>query len=280
MPGPVAVSVGELGGLITGRRRRAFYVTVSILLGLLAVLLGGAGIAIALTAPGPRSSPPDPVLWSVMIGVGALLLVCSVFLLMKSRVSLHFYERGVVKRVGARDVLVMPYERVADLQFSLTRQHVHGMYVGTIVRLRIIGEDKRKIVFEGGYKSKAKGLFRKTYESTDELEAVKDLICRAMVDSLQDDLLDGRSIEWCGAASLSAEGLTPFRGRRKKQLIPFASIDRQSMDAGSLSLLHAGEQKPFVTLSINAMNFWPCYHLFLQMADLHAAIQAEDGAPS
>lgn len=61
-----------------------------------------------------------------------------------------FHEHAAVERVFSR-VRVLRYDEVKDLGFEVVRLHVNRVHVGTVVRMRLVMDDGRKLRMEWPY---------------------------------------------------------------------------------------------------------------------------------
>lgn len=276
-----------LGRLLTTRRRRGIYLTVALLLGPLgaAFTLGGVGILIAVAqgiggrGGGGMYAGPKWQGGVILLTIGLLSLAAVVQAVRQARTKLSFHELGAVRTRG-RSRVAIPYADAASLVMSLQHQSLHGVHTGTIVRFKLRAADKRSISYTGGYKVRARGFLQRRYEILDDLEQVRETIAEQMADGLVESMLRGKSIDWCGRAALTPAGLVPGRGSWKGQLVPYADIERQAMETGTLTLFAREERRGFVSFPASGVNFWPCYAVFLRLAQQQAAVEPMPGTPS
>lgn len=246
----VALTIGSLLMLVLGIQKRFFP--------------AASGVP---TKPGVAHIPSPPsddwvplvIFGSIMSFVFGLIVIT---LIGSVRTRTRFHEHGVqIVRFG-KHVRAMAYADCERLLYSITRQYLNGIYVGTALRIRFKAKGKPTIRWDGAHKEKPKGLsftvFGKgEFKGEDELDIVKLVAADAMADRWIDRLSAGEKIDWLGQLELAADSLTILRGKRKKQTIPYSDLDRFAVEAGWMKLFHRGDERSCVSLPISAENFWP-----------------------
>ncbi|MBC7773737.1 MAG: hypothetical protein H7210_14685 [Pyrinomonadaceae bacterium] len=268
----------DFGNFIVMRRRRGAFLTFAVLLGLPGFFCVFLVIASLIVGPSSGSAPGGGSGTAIALGVAALSLLGFVAYFRKAMTSFWFYELGVVRLLFGKQTAIA-YADAERFQFAVTRQYHNGMYVGTVLKLRLLAPAKREIAFGGPFKVKSKGFIKRQFETRDELDVVKRIIAEQMAVTFVERILSGETIIWAGLYSFSPEGLTPIHGKHKGQVCPYAAFVQQDARDGSLHLFVKDEPKSHGGLSTSAMNFWPCYFSFLTLAGLLEAVETE-GAES
>jgi hypothetical protein len=93
---------------------------------------------------------------------------------------------------------------------------------------------------------------------------MRDHISGIIADRLADQLLANQPVAW-GPLVMSADGITPTRGKYKNQLIPYDQISRTGAARGWFSLFRKGDKRGFISMQFASHNFWPCLALFQRM---------------
>jgi hypothetical protein len=205
----------------------------------------------------------------VIVACGALPLAYAWALVVMARTSVEFRQAGAVQIRGGVTRRRIAYAEATRFQYFTIRQYVNAIYVGTTVTFKLRGPDGRSISWAGKYKEKPKGLavtvFGKQFRGEDEFDAVKLVVADAMLARWALSLERGEEVEWCAKHTLTPKGLRMKSGRRKGEVVPYASIDRYALDGGWLSLWIRDEKKPFARVIISAPNFWPGFMLMAKM---------------
>lgn len=263
----------RFGNLIC-RRRGAFVAWILVILllplGLISLVLAVVGLLGGLIG-GPGTSLAGTLVWVLVFGVlGGTIGGAGLWCLQTAAARIWFYEHGALRRRWGRETAI-PYDRAVPLEYEELRRVTHGMYAGTSVELVIRGEDGRSIRFAGMHKERCTSgiiVLNRTFEGTDEIESVRNAIAAFIADRMQRQVLDGHQVDWCGRASLGTAGITPLRGRLKRQILPWSEIQMRA-DDGDFGLYLRGEKKSFLVVPPTKVNFWPGPELALRF--MHAA---------
>ena len=263
----------EFGKFICARGHSALYWLVGVILsvcGIVAVV--GSGASLLQLLPAPKGAKTDIGMTLIMAAIGAGVLWAGIASIQLSRVRLFFFEHGLVRRRGRKDLLVA-YQSAISLRYHVTRRFVNGVYAGTTMDFELIDDEGRRIRYSGSHKERAAGLFTiltKKFEGSDEMDGVRGVIAGTIADRLQGYLLDGATLEWGRDATLCADGLTPRKGKAKGRLIPWAQLDRMKADNGAFYLFRRGEDRSCVGVALSAQNSWPTLEVALRMIRANA----------
>lgn len=253
-----------LGALITTRGMSAVGRVFTILI-LALVMLGCAGVTIASIVAATQGAPGALIVGVVAAG---LFVLCILGIRGMFR-TVGFHEAGVVETLLGRR-REMLYADVARMSYAVTRQYYNGVYTGTTLSIGLRTADGRKLGYAGRYKEKPKGwamtVFGRKFEASDELDLVRDVIAAHVAGRMTDAILRGEPVEWPSNATISATGITPLRGRRKGQTLPWSQFAGMSMDKGVLHLFAHGDKKPFLDVVAGAWNVFPCMELIGSLA--------------
>lgn len=224
---------------------------------------------------------------SILIGVlMAVAAVAAVWYIIRHMRTRHeFYERGVQVHRGKAFVREMAYADVRKFELATVRQYVNGIYAGTSLRMRIEDANRCVIRFSGSHKEKATflggTLLNQRFKGEDELDVVRMMIAEQMLPALSQQLASNGSVVWCNRHVLSATGITPSNGTRKRTLVPYQSIFGFAVQAGLYHVFVEGDKKSFISIPINSENFWPGLMLFEQlMAQYHQPAPHAEEAPT
>lgn len=238
-----------------------------------------------LTNPNPHtvSSKNEWIGVLVMVAIAVGVCILTWKYLERCRTQYEFYASGVTMKRGGTIVNSLPYAAVEKFKFFVVRQYVNGIYTGTTLNVRMIAADKRKIVFSGSHKERAKGLghtiFVKRFEGTDEMDIVRILIAEQMLPALSKRLAEVGSVEWCGKVQLSATGVTPVRGKYKRTEVPYTAISGAMFKDGAYHAFRKGDERSFLDLAMGEENFWPGLLLFESLVSQYQPEAGqEDGA--
>lgn len=264
----------QFGNLICRRRGRVMSWILAILL--LPLGLGASAVAVVAVVVELTSSPPTRTVGGFVMafffgGIGGILLSAGLMCLQPAAARIWFYEHGALRRRWGRETAI-PYDRAVSLEYEELRRVAHGMYAGTSVELVIRSDDGRSIRFAGMHKERCTSgiiVLNRTFEGTDEIESVRDTIAAFIADRMQRQVLDGHQVDWCGRASLGTAGITPLRGRLKRQVLPWAEIEMRTTDDDEFGLHLRGERKSFLVVPPTKVNFWPGLELALRF--MHTA---------
>lgn len=250
-----------LGPLICERSSQAAYWAGGAMLIFVGVAAGR--IAAALLR---GSSPPGPV--PAALGVSALLFIAiGALVVRKGFFRTRFYEHGVATFAFGHPRMVLPYFEVATLTFRLQRLDFHGVPIGTVVTMQLRGNDKRRASYSGSHRTRtrAEGFLGlsgpRRVIKVDEIDGVRECVAEAIADRLAESVLEGRPINWCGAAIIFEAGITPRQGRSKGTCIPYAHVSEVNTDDDTAFLFRDGEHKPFLKIPLCKPNSFPCVAL-------------------
>jgi hypothetical protein len=196
----------------------------------------------------------------------ALCLFCLVGMRSLFR-AVDFHHNGAVERCfGKRREF--RYDRADALSYTLTRQYLHGIYVGTSLSFRLATVDRRVLRLSTRYKEQAKGLsiigLGRKFVGEDEMDVIRDLIAAHIANRMTANMQPSGYVDW-GRARLSTEGLTPLRGKHKHELIPWSRL-RMTANNGFLSLFASEQRRPFLTVPCGGHNFYPAMQLIASLA--------------
>lgn len=197
-----------------------------------------------------------------MLGLTALIVLTpGIFLRRLSRERHDFFSGGVAFLRDGKIVRTLAYRDAVWMQFATGRQYVHGKYAGSTVSLKLMGPEKTAITYRGKYDERVIGSrmlgLKKEFASDDPINAVRDVIAKAIAHRWAAALGRGESVDWCGGVRFTPEGLVCKHGRRRNQVIPYRAVTRIG-DKSTAFMIYADEEpKPFVTLLAGARNFWP-----------------------
>ncbi len=218
-------------------------------LGVLGGFLGVSGL-IAIRAGFRRP------LELITCAVGFLLLAVSLYLFRSLLRVAVFYLHGVVDHIAFR-TREFPYADAVRLTFALSRRTMRGSYTGTTLRFKFKLADGRRFSFRGIRKEGSHNFLIPEARGAEELEIVRDAIASYIATKMLDQIRIQGSVPWCNSIRISAEGLTPTRGRRRGSLITWQSIVRADCVDQKFRLFEKDSDKPVLTLSCNARNFYP-----------------------
>jgi hypothetical protein len=249
------------GQLICVRTNRIAPGLCSLLYGLLAIMFGSATRSTINTSGPTMQVSWDIVVWMLLASAAA---AGAVHFGKRALSKVSFYELGAVREVLWSRVTI-PYVEVASLLYSIVIKRHHGVAIGTRVTIKLSTEDKRRISFSGGHRSRHFLGFRHTAR-VDELDVVRKHVAAPVADRLAKRLFDGQLVRW-GPLVMTSSGLVARRGRYAGREVPYADINKQGSVDGRLSLFRRGDEKAFVTISMNSRDFWPCLALFGRLID-------------
>lgn len=209
--------------------------------------------------------------WTWLIA-GAFFSYGAYYAARQALTSIRFHELAAVRRILGKTTIIL-YTEATSLTYRLVRTNIHGIPVGTTVTIKLAA-DKRKISFAGTHKTRKGSQFFGIKARVDELDELRDHISTIIADHLGDTLLRNEPVTW-GPATLHHDGLVPRRGKYKRQLIPYAQIDRQSAASGWYSLFRKGDKRRFLAMPMATANFWPCLALFSRMVAVSQPSAAE-----
>lgn len=257
----------ELGALICTRGMRAFERW------LLVVVLGLIGAGTGAIVLAVFATTPNLTWWGTAIGVGMAALVgllCVVGIRAAFR-RVEFCEGGAVDRGPGRYRVVM-YGDVTRMAYALNRQYMHGIYAGTNLQITMQTFDERKLRYLGKYKEKPKGwavtVLGKRFEASDEMDVVRNVIAAHVAGRMTDAIARGESVDWAGNAVLSAEGITPSRGARKRMLVAWERVSGLAIENGMMRIYEDGGTKSFLDVAVGGWNVFPALELIATMVGM------------
>lgn len=266
----------DFGKLIAERGQSKVYF-------LMTVLVAGIGAALLLGAMSLliRGYPRDRKQGITMLLLSPAFLAAGFFMYRHYRTKFEFREFGAIARRYGAIVRSIAYAECERLLYSVTRQYVNGIYAGTTVTLGLKAQGRPTVSWSGAHKQKPVGLSytilgKGEFKGEDELDVVKLVIADAMADKWIDRLAAGEKINWLGQLELAADTVTILRGKRKKQTVAYADLDRFSLKDGWMHLFHQGDERSCVTLSMNGENFWPGMRVMERMWEVTLEETASD----
>lgn len=260
--------VNDFGDLLT---TRADSVVQRVFTAILAIVCTFAAFMFLMVALSPSSTSPPG---SPPFGIGARI-VCFVFGALlafgakKAASSLlsvyRFYEHGATRSILGRVVQAVEYARAESLCYHVTRHYTNGVYTGTNVRMditpRTIGGAKAKaLVFYGKHREKPDGVLSRTFiqknfKGEDELDAIKNLISAAMVQSW---LAQGEfKVAWGSYGFLTPRGLELALKKGPAGTFPYASLGQARRDEQYMRVDIENAPIKFLLLNLNSTNLWP-----------------------
>lgn len=267
-PGPalgVPPSISAALGAPIATRGMGAAGRVFVLLLLLMVMLGCVGAAIASAVAAVQGRHSALIIGAIAAGFFFLCVlgVRGVFR------TVTFHEGGVVETVLGRRREVL-YQDITRMSYAITRQYVNGVYAGTTLSMGLRTADGGKMNYSGRYKEKPKGwamtVFGRTFEGSDELDVVRDVVAAYIAARMTDAIARREAVEWPGCAVITADALTPLRGRRKGQPLAWNQFAGMSIEKGVLHLFAHGDTKSFLDVVVGAWNVFPCMELIGSLA--------------
>lgn len=281
-PQPSPENDPDFGALLAQRKPSFIIWLVVLIVGALAagsLVFMGAGLVSWLTpntSPGlnPRIAPPPPSSdWqSALAGFGLFVAFGSLtfFAAREALTKTRFHEMGVRNVRLGKAVRSMAYADCERFWYTIVRQYVNGLYVGTALTITMKAKGKPTIKWSGNHKEKPKGfsitVFGKgEFKGEDELDVVKLVIADAMADRWIQEMSDGMSKNWCKQLALGIESANILSGKRKGQQVTYDQLDRLSFDKGTFHLFHKDDKKSSVNVAMGAENFWPGFRVLQRM---------------
>lgn len=257
--GGVPQGSSALGTLITSRGQGAASRVVTVVV--LSVLILGCAVGAVFAAVAVLAGK-----WVALVGLvlaAGFGFLCLAGLKSAFR-TVEFYEGGAVEILLGRRREVL-YQNVTQMSYGIVRQYVNGVYAGTTVNMQLRQAQGPKLGYGGRYKEKPKGwamtVFGRKFEGADELDVIRDVVAAHVANRLMDQIARGEPVVWAGCATITADGITPTRGRRKGQLVPWSQFAGLSMDKGTLHLFATGDKKSFLDVVVGAGNVFPVIEL-------------------
>jgi hypothetical protein len=261
MSAPVSIlnplhAAPDLGAVIC--RRRLWLVP------LVAMFVAMSATAVCIRAALYQQSIGNWGAVAIAAAIGLVFAAATLAAAARVFTKVTFHEHGVVcsSPMGSTS---LGYEEVATLRYHLTRQFYNGLYAGAIVQLKATSTDGRKIALRVRYREKSHGFIRRSFESVDELDSIRDIISQHIAAKMTDTILAGITVRWAGAAEIGEHGITPLRGPCKRTLVPFGDIAGFQFDNGVMFVFARGRKRAILRISANTANYWPGMELLEHM---------------
>lgn len=255
MPDDIAVPPQDdaFGSLLFHRKKgRWGYGFWAVLLG-----LGAAFFAFGAVRQAMGRAGSDAVTMGVLAGICLLIAVPCALAFKKGDMILSFFQRGVTRSHDGR-IDRLPYESVATLTYSMTRQFVNGAYAGTNLLLRLVPTpdlELKPFAFAGRHSEKlvGGGFFKRGhFEGTDELDGLRDHIAGIIATRMLERVAGGESVSWFGKVSLLREGF-----QTGSNTYGWADIEKVNLEKGMFSIKVRGKFLSAVSTMAGAPNFYP-----------------------
>jgi hypothetical protein len=156
------------------------------------------------------------------------------------------------------------------MQYSIIRQYINGAYAGTNLNIQLRTADGRRLGYGGRYSEKlvGQGLFKAgRFEGSDPMDLIRAVVSQYVAARMTEALARGQGVPWPGIATISAQGLTPSRGRKKGVLVPWDQFAGMTLDKGVLHLFARSEQKSFLDIVAGAVNVYPAMEVIAGITD-------------
>lgn len=273
LPAPAAprASLGpsDFGDLLTTRTDSLFQRIQMAVLALVCAFPAYMFLMVAVW-PTPASTPPSGAFGIpgriVCFILGALLAwgaksaasgVLSVY---------RFYEHGVTRSVLGRVRQSIQYSHAETLEYSLTRHYTNGIYTGTAVKMEIRahpaapGAKAKRLTFNTRHREKPGGLLSRTFiqknfTGEDELDAIKNIISAAMVQTWlsRPDF----KAKWGPFGFLTPKGLELVLRNGPAGLFPYSALGAPHTQDSNILVPIEGAPIKTMYFNLNYTNLWP-----------------------
>ncbi|MBX3403524.1 MAG: hypothetical protein KF699_08960 [Phycisphaeraceae bacterium] len=260
MPEPPHHGAGEdpLGPLLCRRGPQSSYIVLLVVFLFFSLALPGAA-ALMLIPPSPASTRAIDL--GVLLPLGLVGLLGSMICIRELRTRVSFHQHGCTLHRG-RHRREIRYAQAQSFRFRVARQHALFVHVSSTFAMELRGPGRVRIRCNGTLREKARGFLSLARDCTDDLILVRAIIAARMGETMADAILSGSVVPWGDAAMLTAEGLTPTRGRLKGSLLPYSAITREGLNDDQFALFLDDDDRPIAVFSMNAVNFAPCCAAF------------------
>ena len=203
------------------------------------------------------------------IFVGPILLIGAVWggivVWVRRNTLFQCHERGVVSTTW-RGTKTLMYHDVGCFTYAGVRNYLQmagsegRAYYETQVTMRfepLHGKPGDVVIFNTTYKY-----------TDDELERLRDFICRLLAGHMAARLREGQTVEWTPQFAFTPEGLAVKRAEKdgmsgSARLVPYDRIRGCELKEGTGHFHFEGDFGRPVTELASAPNFFPGYHLLL-----------------
>lgn len=236
---------GSLGRLLF--QRRVGYIFPSILLAIGAIL-GGAGLFFR-----------DPILFAIPAGVFAGV---GLFMLIGGGRTFRCHEHGVLCR-GVLMKRALLFTEVEAVTYAATQHYRNGSYDATTIGLAftpLLGTARRPVEFE---------IRRRGGDA--ELEKLRDLVSAMIARQMAHHLATQGEVPWTKGITLRSDGFE-YRaalmiGKKQPVFIPYSTCQRFELAKGIFTVFAIGQERPVITETASAYNFFPGYCLLVNWLD-------------
>ena len=251
-----AVAPEGFGRVLFERKGKKFWFYV---LGGLALFLGAPVIVLVVfVALGNMQGDFESA------GVAAIFMIisalCALAAASNRRSVFRCHERGVFMR-SLFSESQFRYEDVREFTYSATRQYYNGVYVGTVMQLKLVpdpGTGAEKIKYSTTVKN-----------ADDSLENLRDHISRVVASRLLDELSKGNRVQWTPNLVFLPDGIEyrpgGFLGRKEAQILRFNELHGFDIQEGTFHLWARNIEKSVMQESIGATNFFPGYYALINL---------------
>jgi hypothetical protein len=253
-PSDQDVSAGQLGRIIFERKQSRTLAIFMLVFAGIFFLTSLIPVVVLLT----QARPKEP---------GGLIIMAAVFLFLSILFALiarycfrnlfRCHAQGIFYR-GLFGESSLLFTEMQAFTFSARRQHNHGVYTGTMLKLAFDPKPEfrhKRIVY------------RTTVRNVDgSIAALRDQIARKLADDLIEAVRNGQSVEWTPKLTLTPDSLryipTGIFTKKPPELLPYDQISGHTMDHGTFAVYAFGQTKPIVSESTAARNFFPGFLAF------------------
>lgn len=250
-PSDQDLPAGQLGRIIFERKQSRTLAIFMLVFAGIFFLTSLIPVVLLLT----QAQPKEPVGLMIMAAVFLFLsILCALIARYCFRNLFRCHARGIFYR-GSFGESSLLFTEMQAFTFSVRRQHNHGVYTGTML----------KLAFEPKPEFRHKRIvYRTTVRNVDgSIAALRDQIARKLADDLTNAVRNGQSVEWTPKLTLTPNGLryvprTLF-SKKAPELVPYDQISGHDINHGQVAVYRQGQSKPFIFESTAARNFFPGY---------------------
>jgi hypothetical protein len=238
----------EFGELLFERRHsRAVFGLVACLLPILAGYL-------FYEARGPKA---DLVLGCTFAGLCLVAALGFGWRWTRGEMVMSFYPGGVTRKYAGRTDR-LPFELVTGISYALTRMYIHGSYVGTQLKLKLLCSRElgfRPFVFRGKHQEKlvSRGILRRSeFQGVDDLDHFRDHVSAIVATEMLDRIEVGEFVPWFGKVVLARDGV-----HVGGKLYTWNRMRVSEIKNGRFTLYAEGKFLSAAKCNVGVMNFFP-----------------------